>query len=278
MMGVRQSHSARAAGRVWGQVACVAVLGLLTEVVPAHAEGEVAASCQAFAPGNTLPTITRPFMLKGASVLCNHGYAVMVSSVTHTPLWSAEHLVAAELEAAADLPRTGSFYADPRWQGGSTLQDYRASGYSRGHLAPSADQPDEQAQHETFALSNIVPQTAVLNEGIWARIESTVRDMARDEGELYVVTGPAFHGKPIMTIGPGHVYVPSSTWKAVYSPRRGRAGVYVCKNVLRHPHCDSVTVATLVRNTGVDPFPALPDTVKQQFWHLPSPHKRHVRH
>ena len=158
------------------------------------------------------------------------------------------------------------------------MQDYRASGYSRGHLAPSADQPDEQAQHETFALSNIVPQAAVLNEGIWARIESTVRDMARDEGELYVVTGPAFHGKPIMTIGPGHVYVPSSTWKAVYSPRRGRVGVYVCKNVLRHPHCDSVTVATLVRNTGVDPFPALPDTVKQQFWHLPSPHKRRTRH
>ncbi|MBO1326561.1 DNA/RNA non-specific endonuclease [Acetobacter sp. TBRC 12305] len=220
-----------------------------------------------------MPSITRAFMLKQTQLLCNQGYAVMVSGVTHTPLWAAEHLVPATLDRAAGLERAGTFHTDPRWAGGSTLGDYAHSGYSRGHMAPSADQADNAAQMETFALSNIVPQTAVLNEGIWARIERTVRDMTYQDGEIYVVTGPAFHGHPIPTIGESHVFVPSSTWKALYEPRRQRAGVYVCKNRRAHVQCDVVTVATLTRNTGIDPFPALPAQVKARFWRLPSPHK-----
>jgi endonuclease G len=212
-------------------------------------------------------------MQQGTQILCNHGYAVLVSGVTHTPLWAAEHLSRESVQKAGRLHRAGSFYEDARWPEGSHLSDFVHSGYTRGHLAPSADQPDPKAQFETFALSNIVPQTASLNQGQWVRIERTVRRLARKEGELYVVTGPAFHAAPIPTIGKSGVFVPSSTWKAVYSPRRGRAGVYVCKNVKGPPRCNVVTVATLIRNTGVNPFPALPDTVQHTFWRLPSPRR-----
>ena len=249
-------------------------LGVVLACLPVSAAwAQENAACQAFGPENRLPALTRPFMLKQTELLCNTGYAVLVSSVTHTPLWAAEHLQANNVRLAERLMRAGTFYADSRWPDGSRDQDYKKSGYSRGHMAPSADQPTPTAQFETFAYSNMVPQSIVLNQGIWARIEYTVRELAVQEGDLYVVTGPAFHGHPIPTIGPDHVFVPSSTWKAVYSEHRQAAGVYVCKNVQRSPHCDQVTVATLIRNTGVDPFPAVADTIKQSFWRLPSPRK-----
>ncbi|MFT8732320.1 MAG: DNA/RNA non-specific endonuclease [Acetobacter fabarum] len=237
--------------------------------VPAWAVEE---QCQAFGVNAQLPALTNPRLERGTTLLCNLGYAALVSTVSHGPLWAAEHLRANDLAAAADLPRKGHFYADPRWPGGAALSDYRRTKpYDRGHMAPSGDQPTLQAQQETYALSNIVPQASVLNKGIWARMEHKVRLLAEREGELYVVTGPAFHLRPIATQGHDHVYVPSSVWKAVYSPTRGRAGVYVCKNRPVHPHCDQVSVQTLIRNTGVDPFPAVPAQVKAQVWHLPSP-------
>ncbi|NHN89843.1 DNA/RNA non-specific endonuclease [Acetobacter conturbans] len=235
---------------------------------PAYGEE---ADCRAFSPGNQLPQVVRPEIGRGAVTLCNRGYVVMASPVTHGPLWAAEHLWSDDIEAAWTLARHGQFTPDPRWPASAALGDYRRSAYDRGHMAPSGDQPTPQDQAETFMLSNVVPQTASLNEGIWAKIERRVREMTEQEGEIYVVTGPAFHLRPVETIGPDHVFVPSSTWKAVYSPAREKAGVYVCKNSQQHPHCDQVTVATLTRNTGIDPFPGLPARVKNEAWRMPAP-------
>jgi DNA/RNA endonuclease G (NUC1) len=39
-----------------------------------------------------------------------------------------------------------------------------------------------------------------------------VRCLARQRGELYVVTGPAFVGDQIYRIGDNRVLVPSATW------------------------------------------------------------------
>ena len=64
--------------------------------------------------------------------------------------------------------------------------------------------------------------------------------------------------------------VPSSTWKAVYDPRAGEAGVYVCRNTTT-PSCDIVSVATLTRSVGIDPFPGLSEPVKETAMSLPEP-------
>lgn len=246
------------------------LLACILTAVPAYAAAEET-NCFAFGAGNHLPELVDKRLATGTKLLCNRGYAVLASSVSHGPLWSAEHLWSDDVETAQSLKRTGRFYADTRFAGSSDLLDYYNSIYDRGHMAPSGDQPTELAQAETYALTNIVPQTASLNEGIWARVERRVRDIAEKEGDLYVVTGPSFHLKPIEKLGHDHVYVPSSTWKAVYSPDKGRAGAYVCRNAQQHPHCSQVTIATLMRNTGIDPFPAVSDLVKQQVWRLPSP-------
>ena len=97
-----------------------------------------------------------------------------------------------------------------------------------------------------------------------------MRNLAAREGELYLVTGPAFISERLRSVGPDGVLVPSSTWKAVYDPRAGGAGVYVCKNTAT-PTCKIVSVAVLTQAVGIDPFPALPERVKQTAMSLPEP-------
>ncbi len=230
------------------------------------------ASCPQFSPGGQLPALLNPKLAQRTTTLCNTGYAVAASGVTHGALWSAEHLMAANVASARDTPRAGTFHADERlpYQDQAQLGDYRASGYDRGHMTPSGDMPDGAAQEQSFSLANIVPQTAQLNRGIWEGIESAVRNLAVAEGELYLVTGPAFVGSQLRSIGPDGVLVPTSTWKAVYDPQRGTTGVYVCQNTAR-PRCAVVSVAALAQTVGIDPFPALPAATKSVAMTLPAP-------
>ena len=137
-------------------------------------------------------------------------------------------------------------------------------------MTPSGDMPNEQAQEQSCSLANIVPQTGPLNRGVWEGIEDAVRELAIREGELYLVTGAAFQGTAIQSIGPGGVLVPTATWKAVYDPQADGAGVYVCGNTAE-PTCSTISVDELIAATGVDPFPVLPDGVKRVAMRLPPP-------
>ena len=247
-------------------------LALLTLLVPAAAAAAQDANCQRFFPGGQPPVLTNPKLGQRTTLLCNDAYASLASGVTHGAIWSAEHPTAASLEQARHIRREGEFHAEDRLSppDQAQLADYRRSGYDRGHMTPSGDMPDEQAQGQTFSLANMVPQTAQLNRGVWEGVESAVRHLAEREGELYVVTGPAFHGDRLASIGPDGVLVPTSTWKAVYDPRMGGAGVYVCRNTDR-PTCDIVPIATLIRVVGIDPFPSLSESVKREAMSLPPP-------
>ncbi len=232
----------------------------------------LAQGCPQFFPGGQLPLLINPKLGQRTTLLCNDAYAALASGITHGPIWSAEHPTAVSLGQARQTRRQGEFHADDRLPppDQAQLDDYRRSGFDRGHMTPSGDMPDEQAQGQTFSLANMVPQTAQLNRGIWARVESTVRRLAERDGELYLVTGPAFHGADLRGIGPNDVLVPSSTWKAVYDPMRQGTGVYVCRNN-EAPTCEVVSVRVLVHAVGLDPFPALPDALKQQAINLPLP-------
>ncbi len=95
-------------------------------------------------------------------------------------------------------------------------------------MTPSGDMPDERAQQQSFSLANMVPQVHANNAGVWEGIEGAVRQLATEEGELYVVTGPAFIGSDVQRIG--RVLVPTHLWKVVYSPRQRRAGAYLITN------------------------------------------------
>ena len=175
------------------------------------------------------------------------------------------------------MERTNLFHAEERLPPDerAELADFVRSGYDRGHLAPSADMPDERSQAESFSLANMVPQARRLNAGLWAAIEIAVRQRARRGGELYVVTGPIFQGTDLRALR-GRVVVPTAVFKAIYDPRRGTAGAYLAPNT-DEAGWEAVSIARLREVSGIDVFPSLPEEVKAATPKLPEPHVRERR-
>jgi endonuclease G len=130
-------------------------------------------------------------------------------------------------------------------------------------MSPNGDMPDRESQHESFALTNMVPQNAANNRHLWAAIESTTRDMAEQASEAYVVTGPGFLGN-VSRIG--NVAVPTYLWKAIYLPRvpgisGGLAGAWFTPNAAGKAF-EVISIDELTRRVGIDPFPSIPAHVK----------------
>jgi endonuclease G, mitochondrial len=226
--------------------------------------------CPQFFVGGAAPDLMRADLVERAHVLCYSFYSVVESGVTRTGLWSAEHLTRDSVAAARALPRVDSFHAElglPAADRGE-LEDYLGSSKDTGHLSPNGDMPDVRSQFESFALSNMIPQSPDNNRHLWEGIEIATRALARYDGELYVVTGPAFIG-PRARVG-GRVEVPSHVWKAVFDPRRGGAAAYVTLNRPGDAYA-VVSIAELTRLTGVDPFPVLPPAVKGVAMSMPEP-------
>lgn len=106
-----------------------------------------------------------------------------------------------------ETERMNNFRADiripHRFRAG--LNAYRASGYDRGHLVASANNDILEIQNsETFLLSNMSPQLAQLNRGMWKKLEDAIR-VLNDKKEIletYVLTAPIFYfDRTIVTIG-----------------------------------------------------------------------------
>jgi endonuclease G len=91
--------------------------------------------------------------------------------------------------------------------------DYRGSGYDKGHMIPSADRSNTSEDNSaTFLMSNIIPQSPANNRQVWRELEEYCRDLVKQGKELYIIAGG--EGKQ-ESIGRGKVTVPSYTWKAV---------------------------------------------------------------
>lgn len=230
-----------------------------------------AADCpQHYAAGKP-PVIVKPSLKPRTQALCFRAFAVMHSGLSHTPLWSAEHLMSANVEAAESLVRRNTFHAEPAlpMSDRAELSDYARSGYDRGHMAPNGDMPDPASQSQSFSLANMVPQVHANNSGIWVGIESAVRQLAIREGEVYVVTGPAFVGDEIASLK-GRVLVPTHLWKVVYSPQRRQAGAYLVTNDETRTY-SSLSVTDLEKMIGIAPLPGVPQRVRDAAMDLPVP-------
>jgi endonuclease G len=205
--------------------------------------------------------------------LCYQAFAVGHSAAAHTPLWSAEHLTALEVEEARMLSRRDHFHAERSLPPAerAELADYVHSGFDRGHMAPSGDMPTSEAQAESFTLADMAPQAPALNRGLWAEIEAATRSLAEEDGDLYVVTGPVFDRDAGLLNG--RVRVPSAVFKAIYDPSRRAAAAYLADNTAGGGY-RVISIAALRTLIGVDVFPSLPEATKTHAMRLPPPQRR----
>ena len=230
---------------------------------------------QHFAAGQR-PVVTNPKMQPRTQEICFRAFAVLHSGLTRTPLYAAEHLTRQNMKNAGKLSRKDSFHAEDALPESdrAELSDYARSGYDRGHMAPNANFATRKAQAESFSLANMVPQVHESNAGVWAGIESATRQLATAEGEIYVISGPAFIGGNLKKIG--NVLVPTHVWKVIYSPAQQKAGAYLITNDDTRDYA-VVTVAKLEKMVGLSLLPGLPQNVRDAGMALPKPDSRQDR-
>lgn len=229
-----------------------------------------------FANGEAPDLINQKLSAKTKDI-CYSAFALKHSGVTRTPLYAAEHLTRDRLSQAKGLKRNSKFYPDPNLPSSerAELHHYARSGFDRGHVAPSGDMPSPKSQQECFTLANMIPQVPSVNRGIWEGVESTVRKLTKDRGDLYIVTGPIYSGNGIQRIG-GAVMVPTQTFKAVYDPKRNEAGAYLVDNA-EGATVRIISIAELEKVSGISVFPSTSNQIKSNGMRLPEPKERKRR-
>lgn len=193
-------------------------------------------NCKSHFYNEVEPVIHLPKMLEESQLLCYQGYAGRASYISKSNLYSAEHLTSQKLNVK--IERENTFHEEEQLPIGkrSEISDYRRSGFDRGHLAPSADMPSKQAQHESFSLSNMVPQNPEHNRKTWSEVEGKVRCLVKKYGEVYVITLPIYSdekgrlNKRIQTIGKNNVYIPTFLAKGIYIPKINQAIAIISPN------------------------------------------------
>ncbi|MEO0334136.1 MAG: DNA/RNA non-specific endonuclease [Bacteroidota bacterium] len=211
---------------------------------------------------NYLPSVHNGFVVQ------HQHYTLSYVEEHEQAEWVAYELTEAEVRSnvadRSDDFREDSFVIT----GSASLDDYRRSGYDRGHLAPAGDMGfSQEAMSESFFMSNMSPQDRAFNRGVWKDLEEDVRDWAVANGSLYVVTGPVFGSDP-KKIGENGVSVPDYYYKVLldYQEPEVKAIGFLLPNedASKPPRAFIESINNIEAYTGVDFFPELPDELEEE--------------
>lgn len=195
------------------------------------------------------------------------GFKLSFNADNHTANWVAWELLGTETDGP--LSRSDSFYPDPDVAGCPDGDDYRRSGYDRGHLCPAGDQKwSEQAMHDCFYFTNMTPQSHQLNNGAWKTLELKSRTWAQRDSALVIVAGPIYEATDRERIGHSGVRVPGAFFKAILAPYlpEPRAIAFVYPNMRAPGNMAqySMSIDELEQLTGFDFFYNLPDSIEEK--------------
>ena len=208
---------------------------------------------------------------RGCAMVYHTGFALCYSEPDEQAAWVAYQLTRAEVQSTKASRKEMDFAPDKAVPTGSaTKDDYRNSGFDKGHLVPAADMKwSATAMRECFLLSNISPQLHEFNAGIWEDLESAVRAAAVRFDTVTIVTGPVLEaGLP--KIGRDGVSVPRRFFKVLLARHGGdvRAIGFLMPNVTRAETggrrftAFAVPVDSVEAVTGLDFFNALDDSIE----------------
>ena len=189
-----------------------------------------AQDCKNFFVGGVYPTTSEP-----TTIICHKRYAVGFSTARHTPLWSAEVISPDNVKNDKATARKDDFRPDPNIHANqqADIKAFVGTGYDKGHLSPFEDFGDDAvASDESFFMTNMMPQVAANNRGIWRSLEGNVRKVAA-ANVTYVITGPIFDGT-VVTLKDG-TPIPTRMFKVAFVPSTHEAFTVIIPNAAGLP-------------------------------------------
>lgn len=162
------------------------------------------------------------------TVRVKHGNYESVFSVRYRyPILVEWWVTKAKLECVNPVKRQDRFLPDPLLRRESNLDnDYRGSGFDRGHLSPAADaRCNANHMKESFYFTNMAPQTAGLNRGQWKNLEEWTRYLAIQNDSVFVRAGCIGESRRIYRVA-----VPTHCWKIIVVKRTNETIAYVFPN------------------------------------------------
>lgn len=209
-----------------------------------------------------------PLVQPGDQIIRHEGFTLRYRDEFKDAQWVAYPLLDYETTGEAER-KNEQFQPDLSVINGTALSsDYSRSGYDRGHLAPAGDfKFSQRIMRETFFMSNITPQAPQFNRGIWKELEEQVRQWARRDNGLYVITGPVLK-TGLSTIGRSNeISVPEKFYKVILYCNKPE--IRMIGFLLNNEPSDSsikqfvVPVDYIEQQTGIDFFPKLPDNLER---------------
>jgi endonuclease G len=192
----------------------------------------------------------------GDQEICHKNYAVIHSCAAKAPVAVFEHLTPAAIQGG--FKRKDDFRPDPLVTPNcsATLADYATVGstHDRGHMAPAGNNTQSaEIMSESFFLSNMVPQVANNNRGIWKQAETYERQWALTPNtDFYIISGGIYDAGYKKT-GNG-LGIPTRLYKIVYEKKSQKVTAYLMPNAAL-PVADlpkyQVTVAAIEQATGI---------------------------
>jgi endonuclease G, mitochondrial len=199
----------------------------------------------------------------GGQILHYKGFSLEYDESKEQAKWVAYQLTRNEVTNKV-AKRRDNFRPDPQVKTGTaTLNDYKRSGFDRGHMVPAADLAwSYESMSDSFYLSNMSPQEPSFNRGIWRLLEEKVRDWAVERDLLYVLSGPIYK-EDLGAIGQSHVDIPSHYFKIVFDykePDIGIVAFMMANEGSKGPLSKFiVSVNEIEKLTGIDFFYQLED-------------------
>ncbi len=222
-----------------------------------------------------VPQVKDPKLFPGLKIAQHAYYSVGYSTKNFIPNWVLYELTANNV--VGDAERESRFIPDPLLYGETAnTDDYKNTGYDRGHLAPAADfKFSAVAMKETFYMSNISPQKPEFNRGIWKKLEEQVRMWANLPRPIFVVTGAA--NKHFMGTLPNAnkgIQIPTYFYKVLLDTAKGgRGGIaFVMKNQGSTLPIKNyvVSIDSVESLTQIDFFPEVGDAQESQWEKAPA--------
>jgi endonuclease G len=192
-----------------------------TEQKPANGSASATHSTS-FAGG--FPLVANPVLAGSVQQLTNICYHVGYSNMRGNPLWVLYELHRNKDNEVAKRP--SKFTMDNETEAKIVHEHYNRSGYDRGHMAPNhaiGALCSDEAQFETFKMSNIIPQAPNLNQKWWERLERVeFNHFTKQFEQVWVITGPVFSANPATLPNGNKVQVPEWNYKIHLAQKAGQ--------------------------------------------------------